>query len=162
MLKFPGVKAVSARQFVIVVRPDYTLHLEDQFSRYGTRVTQDGKVEKQMIHGDHILVGQPGLPKRWNKVVIFISDLAYTIEFPNHAAGSSEYLKKLKTFCKKDNTEVSFFDALDLHSNPITAACSQPFAPHGNQRSAYICYNSFVIILYFIFFLFLQCLIFLF
>ena len=138
LLKFPGAKAVSARQFVIVVRPDYTVHLEDRFSTYGTRVTQDGKVEEQAVHGDHILVGQPGLPKLWNEVVILTGNLAYTIEFPNHAAGSSEYLKKLETFRKKDNTKVALFEALGLHSNPITAALSQPFTPHGDERPAYV------------------------
>lgn len=138
LLKFPGVKAVSARHFVIVVRPDSTVYLEDRFSTYGTRVMQDGKVEEQVVHGDHILAGQPGLPKRWNEVIILTGNLAYTIEFPNHAAGSSEYLKKLEIFRERDTTEVPLFDALGFHSNQITAAPSQPFTPHGNERAAYL------------------------
>lgn len=71
-------------------------------------------------------------------MIIFTGNLAYTIEFPNYVAGSSEYLKKLEKFCKRDNTKVSFFDALDLHSNPTTAALSEPFTPHENKRPAYL------------------------
>ena len=138
LLKFPGVRAVSGRQFVIVVQPDYTVSLKDRYSSYGTRVTQNGNVEKQVAPREHILAGQPGLPKRWNEVVIHTGNLAYTIEFPNHPAGSSEYLKKLKAFRERNPTEVALFGALGFHSNPITAAPSQPFTPHGNERPAYL------------------------
>ncbi|KAL8933114.1 MAG: hypothetical protein Q9216_006520 [Gyalolechia sp. 2 TL-2023] len=138
LLKFPGVKAVSARQFVISVRPDYTVHLEDRFSKYGTYMVRDGKVEKQTLHGDHILASKLGLPKLWNEVVIVTGNLAYTIEFPNHAAGSSEYLEKLGSFRERENIGIPFIGALDLHSKPITAEPSQASTPHGKGRLAYI------------------------
>lgn len=138
LLKFPGVQAVSGRQFIIVVQPDFTVCLKDPIARYQTRVTQDGKVEKQVAPREHILAGQPGLPKRWNEVVIFTGNLAYTIEFPNHPAGSSEYQKKLEAFRERDDTGVHLLDALGFHSNPITAAPSQPFTPHGYERPAYL------------------------
>ena len=137
LLKFPAVKAVSARQFVIVVRPDYTVYLEDRFSKYGTSVTQDGKLEEQTVHGEYILAGQPGLPKRWNEVVIATGNLVYTIEFPNHDAGSSEYLKELDTFRERENIQLPFFDALDLHSKPATLAPSQPFTSRGKEKPIY-------------------------
>lgn len=138
LLKFPGVKAVSGRQFVISVRPDHTVYLEDKFSKYGTYTVRDGKVEKQALHGDHILAGQPGLPNRWNEVVIVTGNLAYTIEFPNHAAGSPEYLEKLETFRERENIGIPFMSALGLHSKPITAEPSQASTPHGKGRLAYI------------------------
>jgi hypothetical protein len=73
-----------------------------------------------------------------NEVVICTGNLSYTIEFPNHAAGSSEYLEKLQTFRERENTEVPLFGALGLHSNPITAAPSQPFTPRGNELPTYL------------------------
>jgi hypothetical protein len=73
-----------------------------------------------------------------NEVVICTGNLAYTIEFPNHAAGSSEYLEKLQTFCERENTEVPLFGALGLHNNPITAAPSQPFTPCGIELPTYL------------------------
>ncbi|KAL8853805.1 MAG: hypothetical protein Q9198_010957, partial [Flavoplaca austrocitrina] len=69
-------------------------------------------------------------------------NLAYTIEFPNHAAGSSAYLKKFQKFRERENTEVPLFDALGLHSNPITAAPSQPFTSQGTERPAYFHYGE--------------------
>ena len=139
LLKFPGVKAVSARQFVIVVRPDYTVYLKDRLSRYGTRVAYNGKEdERKDPHGEWILADQPAVPERWNELVIRTGNLAYTIEFPNHAAGSSEYLENLETLRERENTEVPLFGALDLHSNPTTAAPSEPFTPQGDERQYYL------------------------
>ena len=138
LLKFPGVKAVSSRQFVIYVRPDHTVYLEDKFSKYGTYTVRDGKEEKQDLHGDHILAGQPGHPNRWNEVVIVTGNLAYTIEFPNHAAGSREYLERLETFRERENIGISLMTALGLHSKLITAEPSQASTPHGNAQSAYL------------------------
>ena len=138
LLKFPGVKAVSRRQFVLVVQPDYSVALKDRYSRYGTRVTQDGRVEKQMALGERILAGQPGLPSRWNEVLIHTGNLAYPIEFPNHPAGSSEYLKKLEAFRERDPTEIALLDALGFLSNPITAAPSQPFTRDRVDRPTYL------------------------
>ncbi|MCJ1308054.1 hypothetical protein MMC25_001704 [Agyrium rufum] len=138
LLKFPGVKAVSARQFVIVVRPDFTVSLKDRYSRYGTCVTQDGRVDDQMAPTEHILAGRPGLSKRWNEVVIFTGNLAYTIDFPNHAAGSSEYLKKVEAFQGlEDPTPMALLDAFDFQGNPTTVAPSRPFSPLGNKRLKY-------------------------
>ena len=138
LLTFPGVRAVSGRQFVIVVQPDHTVSLKDRYSSYGTRVTQDGNVEKQVASREHILAGQPGLPKRWNEVVIHTGNLAYTIEFPNHSAASSEYLKKLEAFRERDSAEFALLSALGFHSNSITVAPSQPFTAHGNERPTYL------------------------
>lgn len=138
LLKFHGVKAVSGRHFVIVVQADYTVSLKDQHSRYGTRVTRDGSVEEQLAPKEHILAGRPGFPKRWNEVVIHTGNLAYTIEFPNHPAGSSEYLTKLGAFRERDLTVVALLDALGFHSNPITAAPSQRFTPFGNGQPTYL------------------------
>ena len=138
LLKFPGVKAISARQFVIVVRPDYTVYLEDRFSSYGTSVMRDGQVKEQAAHGEYILAGQSGLPKRWNDVVIVTGNLAYTIEFPNHAPGSSEYLKELETFRERENVQLPLFNSLGLHSKPATVALSQPFTVHGKERLIYL------------------------
>ena len=137
LLKFPGVRAISSRQFVIGVQPDYTISLKDRYSRYGTRVTQDGKVEKQVAPREYILAGRPGLPKRWNEVVIFTGNLAYTIEFPNHPAGSSEYLKKLEALRERNSTDVALLGALGFESNPITEEPSHPFSTHENEQSAY-------------------------
>lgn len=139
LLKFPGIRAVSARQWIIVVRADYTIFLEDQFSKYGTRVVYDGKEEERKeLHGDWILANPPMDPKRWDEVVIFTGNVAYTIEFPNHVAGSSEYLKKLRTFREKASTEVPLFGALDLYSKPTTAAPSEPLSRHGNEGATYV------------------------
>ena len=139
LLKFPGVKAVSARQFVIVVRPHYTVYLKVLFSGYGTRVAYNGEEdERKEPHGEWILTDQPAVPKHWNELVIRTDNLAYIIEFSNHATGSSEYLKNLETFRERENIEVSHFGALGLHSNPITAALSQSFTPHGFERPNYL------------------------
>ncbi|KAL8710167.1 MAG: hypothetical protein Q9220_005250 [cf. Caloplaca sp. 1 TL-2023] len=138
LLKFSGIKAVSRRQFVIVVRPDNTISLKDQHSSYGTRVTHDGNVEKELAPKEYILAGRPGLSKGWNEVVIHTGNLAYTIDFPNHPAGSPEYLRNLKAFRERNSADVALFSALDFHSNPTTEEPSQPFTPHGKERSGYL------------------------
>ena len=90
-----------------------------------------------MTSREHSLTGRPGLLKRWNEVVIFTDNLAYIIKFLNHPAGSSEYLKKLEALRQRDSTEVTLLNALNFHSNPITAAFSQPFTSHENERPTY-------------------------
>ena len=139
LLKFPGIKAVSGRQFVIIVRPDCSVYLEDRFSTYGTRVAYDDRIEDpKEVHGDWILADQPAFSKRWNKLVVYTGNLAYTIEFPNHAAASPEYLKKIKALSVRGNTAVPLFGALGLHSNPITVAPSEPLTPQANRRPVYL------------------------
>ena len=65
LLKFPGIRAVSGRQFVIAVRPDYTVFLVDRFSTYGTRVIYDGEEgERKDLNRDWILADPPTVPKR--------------------------------------------------------------------------------------------------
>ena len=68
LLKFPGVKAVSARHCIIAARPDNTVYLEDRFSKNGTRVTYDGQEEeREKPHGAWVLAEKPASPRRWTR-----------------------------------------------------------------------------------------------
>lgn len=71
-------------------------------------------------------------------MIICTDNLVYTIKFLNHATDSSEYLKKLQTFCERVNTEISLFSSLDLHSNPIITALSQLLTFHENELRIYL------------------------
>ena len=138
-LKFPGVKAVSARHCIIAIRSDNVIYLEDQYSRFGTRILYDGQEEKgRQQHGVWDLTERPGVPKRWDEVVVCTGNLAWTIEFPNHPFGSVEYIEMLEKFRVKQDTEVSLFGALGLHSNATTALPSQSVTPHGRERPIYL------------------------
>lgn len=90
-----------------------------------------------MTFREHILADWPELPKRWNEMIIFTDNLAYTIEFPNYPAGSFEYLKKFETLRQKDSTEIALLNTLDFHSNLIITTSSQSFTLSENERSVY-------------------------
>lgn len=138
LLKFPNVKAVSALHSVIFVGSDNTVRLKDRFSTYGTRVMRDGLVEEGKAHGSFILADRAGLPDRWNEVVVITGNVAYTIEFPNHAIGSDEYLEELETFRQRETIALPLFKMLNLHSRSNTAAPSQLFTPQDDEKPIYL------------------------
>ncbi len=138
LLKFRGVKAVSGRHYTITVRLDGSIYLEDRFSRFGTRVIYDGQEEQlKELHGNWMLAAKPSERTRWKEVIICTGNIACIIEFPNHVSGSIEYVKKLEIFRERNNKDIPLFNALDLHSNPTTAAPSQSSTPLGSEQQLY-------------------------
>lgn len=76
-----------------------------------------------------ILTYKPGVRPPWNDVRVYISGLAFKIDFPNHIAAHHQYVENLRAFVKRCNAALPPLDGLGLDSNLTTAAPSQPRTP---------------------------------
>jgi len=124
---------------------DKTLNiwLHDYHSTHGTAVGQNGRNQKEVRRKETwLLAYPPGAPDEFEETTIHCSSLAIRIEFPNHRAGTSRYVKNLRAFVKKchEAAERSKVDppgveTLGFDSEPSTQAPSE--APTPRDRLVY-------------------------
>ena len=119
---------------------DKTLNiwLHDYHSTHGTAVDQNGQNQKEVRRKETwLLAYPPSAPDKFEETTIYCSGLAIRIEFPNHRAGTTRYVKNLREFANKchDAAERSKVDpfgveTLGLDSELSTQAPSEAPTPH--------------------------------
>ncbi|KAL9117189.1 MAG: hypothetical protein Q9187_006276 [Circinaria calcarea] len=143
LLKYRGVRGISALQFVFVVQEDGSWYLEDFFSTFGTAVSYDGKAGNEKRQKERwIIAHPPRSTKEWKELIVYAGTLAFNVDFPNQEAGRPEYVAKLEAFIKENKKALPPVDALGLNSNPITTAPSEPRTPYQCSQPIYIDYGE--------------------
>ncbi|KAL8931148.1 MAG: hypothetical protein Q9208_000252 [Pyrenodesmia sp. 3 TL-2023] len=138
LLSHQGAHGISKRHFTIFVTEELCIKLYDERSKNGTTVSYNEEARKQS-RIDHLwlLAMEPRSRRFWREVKVHVPKLGFlefTIKFPNHKAGHSEYVANLREFVNESRTALPQLDCLDLASGQTTATVSQPETPF-NQPS---------------------------
>jgi len=136
LLGHRGTLAVSGTHYTVAIDDTLRVRLRDG-SKHGTAVECNRQNREEKRKNDYwTLTMVPGLGRLFDTTTIHTSSIALTVEFPNHANPSSEYLQNLKKFdqlCKeaaeREVNAAPAVDGLTLTSGPSTAAPSGAVTP---------------------------------
>lgn len=142
LINRPGAKRVSNRQFTVVADTDGSWYLEDS-SSCGTSIGYDGKAARQKrTHDRWIIARPPKTPKRWDELIVYTGDIAFSFNFSNQEAGSPKYVANLEAFIRTRREALPDLNALGLDSNPATVTPSQLGTPGMYRPPIYVIFGK--------------------
>jgi hypothetical protein len=141
LLGHRGTKGISDRQCNITIDDNLWIWLHDYYSTHGTAVSHNGQNEREARRKETwILAYEPGAMYQFRDTRIHCGNLAFEIEFPNHNAKNTKYVKNLRAFVDSCGTartgaKVPAIERLGLESNQTTQAATD--APTPGERLIY-------------------------
>jgi hypothetical protein len=136
LLGHRGTQGVSARHCNIMVDDNLCIWLHDYCSSFGTAVGYGTQCTKEVRKREKWLLRYgPGISNPFEDITIHVGRLSFTVEFPHHETGNSEYITQLQNFANKCRDAELNMDDLDLASALTTAPPSHPQTP--SERTIY-------------------------
>ncbi|MCJ1386248.1 hypothetical protein MMC17_009374 [Xylographa soralifera] len=132
LLGYRGTEGISAKHCNLTIDDDeHCIWLPHYNSTHGTAVGYDDQKKDEVRRKETwILSYRPGPDAEGlGKITIHVGELIYKIEFPNHRAAHSQYIKNLQAFIKKRKNAAPPFEVLGLDIDPPTQKPSQAHTP---------------------------------